>query len=114
MCVLFFFSSRRRHTRCALVTGVQTCALPISGAGADRFPVFKLHLRDRVAGIAVAGRAVDAGLDGRTLVAVGLRIEPGLAVQAESLGERVEVPVLDELRMRALQDRKSTRLNSSH
>src|SRR3546814_2724060 len=28
MCV-FFFSSRRRHTRCALVTGVQTCALPI-------------------------------------------------------------------------------------
>src|SRR3546814_3906438 len=29
--VHFFFSSRRRHTRCALVTGVQTCALPISG-----------------------------------------------------------------------------------
>src|SRR3546814_6806029 len=29
----FFFSSRRRHTRCALVTGVQTCALPI-------FPMF--------------------------------------------------------------------------
>src|SRR3546814_8779024 len=28
---MFFFSSRRRHTRCALVTGVQTCALPISG-----------------------------------------------------------------------------------
>src|SRR3546814_2177031 len=27
---VFFFSSRRRHTRCALVTGVQTCALPIS------------------------------------------------------------------------------------
>src|SRR3546814_21077210 len=31
MCLCcFFFSSRRRHTRCALVTGVQTCALPIS------------------------------------------------------------------------------------
>src|SRR3546814_8325157 len=40
MCILIFvlmyflyffvFSSRRRHTRCALVTGVQTCALPIS------------------------------------------------------------------------------------
>src|SRR3546814_9887115 len=30
VCVyLFFFSSRRRQTRCALVTGVQTCALPI-------------------------------------------------------------------------------------
>src|SRR3546814_4442615 len=30
--LFFFFSSRRRHTRCALVTGVQTCALPISAA----------------------------------------------------------------------------------
>src|SRR3546814_5642831 len=29
LAVFFFFSSRRRHTRCALVTGVQTCALPI-------------------------------------------------------------------------------------
>src|SRR3546814_1530031 len=29
MLLFFFFSSRRRHTRCALVTGVQTCALPI-------------------------------------------------------------------------------------
>src|SRR3546814_3897878 len=32
---LFFFSSRRRHTRCALVTGVQTCALPILRAFAE-------------------------------------------------------------------------------
>src|SRR3546814_9294644 len=29
--LVFFVSSRRRHTRCALVTGVQTCALPILG-----------------------------------------------------------------------------------
>src|SRR3546814_8822571 len=37
MCVLFFFfSSRRRHTRCALVTGVQTCALPILMANMQR------------------------------------------------------------------------------
>src|SRR3546814_8491248 len=41
-CWFFFFSSRRRHTRCALVTGVQTCALPITrperfiGAGLSR------------------------------------------------------------------------------
>src|SRR3546814_5660635 len=37
--LFFFFSSRRRHTRCALVTGVQTCALPILGeeGGAARF-----------------------------------------------------------------------------
>src|SRR3546814_10555202 len=35
MCVIvfLFFSSRRRHTRCALVTGVQTCALPIFNTG---------------------------------------------------------------------------------
>src|SRR3546814_8220153 len=33
--MVFFFSSRRRHTRCALVTGVQTCALPISGGFAS-------------------------------------------------------------------------------
>src|SRR3546814_9674908 len=32
MSIFFFFSSRRRHTRCALVTGVQTCALPIFSA----------------------------------------------------------------------------------
>src|SRR3546814_12886113 len=32
--MLFFFSSRRRHTMCALVTGFQTCALPISVLGA--------------------------------------------------------------------------------
>src|SRR3546814_6552932 len=29
LCIVLFISSRRRHTRCALVTGVQTCALPI-------------------------------------------------------------------------------------
>src|SRR3546814_583771 len=43
MCV-FFFSSRRRHTSCALVTGVQTCALPISAARLEKFdpvPVVK-------------------------------------------------------------------------
>src|SRR5213082_3696231 len=32
----FFFSSRRRHTRLCQVTGVQTCALPISGVGVGR------------------------------------------------------------------------------
>src|SRR3546814_2260691 len=41
-CLVFFFSSRRRHTRCALVTGVQTCALPIyirADAGDASLPV---------------------------------------------------------------------------
>src|SRR3546814_1599672 len=35
---MFCCSSRRRHTRCALVTGVQTCALPILGADVRRRP----------------------------------------------------------------------------
>src|SRR3546814_8874556 len=40
----FFFSSRRRHTSCALVTGVQTCALPISVAPAhDRQPAHRVR-----------------------------------------------------------------------
>src|SRR3546814_3211145 len=38
--VVFFFSSRRRHTRCALVTGVQTCALPICGHSANSAIVY--------------------------------------------------------------------------
>src|SRR3546814_9794237 len=38
--LVFFFSSRRRHTRCALVTGVQTCALPISR---DQSPALQLN-----------------------------------------------------------------------
>src|SRR3546814_1872519 len=47
----FFFSSRRRHTRCALVTGVQTCALPIfpllrEGARLDAACAQALSTRD--------------------------------------------------------------------
>src|SRR3546814_2793087 len=37
VCGMFFFSSRRRHTSCALVTGVQTCALPICPAVGDGY-----------------------------------------------------------------------------
>src|SRR3546814_2470379 len=44
---LFFFSSRRRHTRCALVTGVQACALPISRLGGDEFAAILDHIEGR-------------------------------------------------------------------
>src|SRR3546814_3771361 len=50
MCIgkwnVFFFSSRRRHTICALVTGVQTCALPIfhRDIGADGEPKPHAHV----------------------------------------------------------------------
>src|SRR3546814_3163845 len=40
----FFLSGRRRHTRCALVTGVQTCALPICLCR-NRQPGCQLHHR---------------------------------------------------------------------
>src|SRR3546814_6647531 len=45
MCLLyvFFFSSRRRHTRFALVTGVQTCALPIFGMDASLYRTLVRH-----------------------------------------------------------------------
>src|SRR3546814_4906033 len=60
---VFFFSSRRRHTRCALVTGVQTCALPISAFDG----VF--NRLDDEAGFeseCAAGHAL--GFDGKTLI----------------------------------------------
>src|SRR3546814_10763246 len=67
--MFFFFSSRRRHTRCALVTGVQTCALPISPPQADvRLPKPKAsatilyvekspHFSSRITGARQIGRA---------------------------------------------------------
>src|SRR3546814_1283772 len=44
--MVFFFSSRRRHTRCALVTGVQTCALPISRIWRGIDPAFSARCLD--------------------------------------------------------------------
>src|SRR3546814_904125 len=49
----FFFSSRRRHTRCALVTGVQTCALPICTARIDTQGAFQ-----------TTGNGLDVAIDG--------------------------------------------------
>src|SRR3546814_8973014 len=54
---LFFFSSRSRHTICALVTGVQTCALPI----------YEDQLR---AGAVVAAERESDALDRHDLAAV--------------------------------------------
>src|SRR3546814_6195764 len=51
-CQCFLCSSRRRHTRCALVTGVQTCALPISARDCCRRP---RPLDAFLAGAALAG-----------------------------------------------------------
>src|SRR3546814_10243062 len=127
--VIFFFSSRRRHTRCALVTGVQTCALPISlakrgdpgraAALAARFaPTFPpnyrnlynpeeaardiLRLRDLDADNPRSVRLARKSLDGDDR----LRLKVYSAVGPLALSD--VVPSLEHL------DRKSTRLNSSH
>src|SRR3546814_4655946 len=59
---IVFLSSRRRHTRCALVTGVQTCALPILGDVLffTRISVGSFGL-DIALYIVLRGQAPDAG-----------------------------------------------------
>src|SRR3546814_1766817 len=74
MCLLyaFFLSSRRRHTRCALVTGVQTCALPISAAQ---------ELGD------LLGQTCRRGALEVAAVAVDRLLGGGLDAEAEAAGE---------------------------
>src|SRR3546814_9578219 len=65
-CYVFFFSSRRRHTRCALVTGLQTCALPIWSRARGRIhdPAPPVSLRAQLAaGVKVRSRRVVIGLN---------------------------------------------------
>src|SRR3546814_6572881 len=93
-CDLFFFSSRRRHTRCALVTGVQTCALPISDGDAAPAPAPAIEPVD------VSRKAPPSGRQGTKLigghfppeVSTQLRIiaaEEGTTVQS-LLGEALD------------------------
>src|SRR3546814_3050478 len=88
MCFLmltFFFSSRRRHTRCALVTGVQTCALPILLSDTP----------EQYGDAAVAGiRALMAGHGEAPIRAVKM----GTTVATNALLERKGEPVRSEER----------------
>src|SRR3546814_11449125 len=59
---MFFFSSRRRHTICALVTGVQTCALPIFGK--------RLKSAREKAGLSIQDVAERTRVPARHLVAI--------------------------------------------
>src|SRR3546814_2767502 len=60
----FFFSSRRRHTRCALVTGVQTCALPIYPGQPAASGKHLRHPREGDRGRARRAAPLDAAGDG--------------------------------------------------
>src|SRR3546814_10441691 len=132
--LFFFFSSRRRHTRCALVTGVQTCALPIwltlSQQGlepvrAGRFFVHTSHHADAVP----AGTTpflIDAsqafGTGGHDTTAGCLTMLDRLARQGMTprhiadIGTGTGLLAFAALSLwpRARADRTSTRLNSSH
>src|SRR3546814_6389028 len=103
----FFFSSRRRHTRCALVTGVQTCALPIYAfLTTHGIPKGSMTLIDEARALQLydaMGPAVEVsgGSAGNTATGVA-----SLGGRAAFLGKVRD----DQLGA----DRPSTRLNSSH
>src|SRR3546814_4999523 len=140
----FFFSSRRRHTRCALVTGVQTCALPILVRGTatrlvgpNCIGVINYISNARVAfspmppktvpGEAAIGIVSQSGAIG---VAIAQAIEHGTSItHTLTAGNSCDVDPSDFIaylaedpRCKAIacvfaglsEDRKSTRLNSSH
>src|SRR3546814_3457737 len=67
----FFFSSRRRHTRCALVTVVQTCALPISAPGTRTNP----SALYRVAMSGFSGHIIASTLVGNASAALELTVD---------------------------------------
>src|SRR3546814_2288607 len=83
--VLFFFSSRRRHTRCALVTGVQTCALPILRPDLE-VVLFRgnvaTRLRKLEEGEADATLLAAAGLDRLGQIDIGVPIPVGIMLPA--------------------------------
>src|SRR3546814_1608393 len=99
LCVFFFFSSRRRHTRCALVTGVQTCALPILGHTGASVRGFNTTNMTGIESI-VLETGFDAVSDPDTGDVAGW-------AQTHSI-------LVDPASIAAGEDRKSTRLNSSH
>src|SRR3546814_8796017 len=112
------FSSRRRHTRCALVTGVQTCALPIS-PGALQLPpgkrkhdeffgdveTYRHELVVRLPITAAAGATQAAFVvSSQGCADIGICYPPHKVPQHIALSGVTT----------AAADRKSTRLNSSH
>src|SRR3546814_7507430 len=114
MVIVFFFSSRRRHTRCALVTGVRTCALPIS-------QIEKYEFEN---GMKIGIGRLDGSLYGRMIVrdftlsdpqGVFLR-SPELRVDwrpIRYLANHIDVRSATAKTL-VMEDRKSARLNSSH
>src|SRR3546814_11072436 len=97
--MFFFFSSRRRHTRCALVTGVQTCALPILELGSTAKVrtlityldiIERLYEEQRRLGPAALARTAETGDPLSRWVAAHLSEhgDPGMAGKVQAPVER--------------------------
>src|SRR3546814_6355436 len=119
---MLFFSSRRRHTRCALVTGVQTCALPIfslrsSSLWEPRHPLLKVFVMHYLFCktcfaffVFVKTQEGESTLKfSFVVVLVGSKPETGF----KNVWKSFRSPFSAEAE-RQSKDRKSTRLNSSH
>src|SRR3546814_1591355 len=88
ICVMFVFvfSSRRRHTRCALVTGVQTCALPICGLMQDDVTDAVKAMVEQ--GVADPGRICIAGASyGGYAALAGAAFTPDLRSEERRVGK---------------------------
>src|SRR3546814_18858745 len=104
--VRFCFSSRRRHTRCALVTGVQTCALPIFtdlekrglGVRAAVLRCERVDAREQLIMVGTARATRDARHLARLFKLRIDRIEPGLGIEAM----RLAAPQVDALAPEAI------------
>src|SRR3546814_3172939 len=103
---VFVFSSRRRHTRCALVTGVQTCALPISVPAA--YAQVTLTLINEYPGTSITATA-DLQFAEHVEKLSGGALHVKTLQECDNPYDETSKSVFE-----GLGDRKSTRLNSSH
>src|SRR3546814_10238355 len=114
----FFFSSRRRHSICSLVSGVPTCALP--------FSTLDYRIRHWIAIVKIWASACPPGLLGSNGSIDRIETDNDRVRMAEGYHDRLvdrivagrSIVVLCAPpgfhKSRLAQDRKSTRLNSSH
>src|SRR3546814_4435896 len=128
----FFFSSIRRHTRCALVTGVQTCALPISGM---MQPLLEARGLNKRFGAVTASRDIEVAVTAQEVVGIigangagkttfvnmvtgwlkpssGRVLFEGRDITGRTPREITRLGICSSFQVP--HDRKSTRLNSSH
>src|SRR3546814_10838738 len=105
MLCLFFFSSRRRHTSCALVTGVQTCALPILAGLIEHLDLEDAILVGHSTGGGEVTRYIGRHGTKRIAKAVLVGAVPPLMLKTEANPGGLPIDVFDGLRAASLADR---------